>query len=146
MNRADFSAAITSEQRPAASAMLAIAKYGSQARSSRLDEMKCKIVGIHGRKVIACAYCEPVTCSSLRIGRVFRRGFAAECGSGDEGNHKAHRQRLHEGVGYVHQRVLVELLRSLYSRDLCGAGDRVESGRLCFVNLRGEVGIHEIGA
>ena len=43
----------------------------------------------------------------------FGRGFAAKDGSGDQSNDKADGKGLHEGVGHVHQGVLVELLRVL---------------------------------
>src|ERR1700736_1722930 len=75
----------------------------------------------------------------------FDRGFAAEDGCGDEGNDEAHGQGLHEGVGHVDERVLVELLRALYGGHLCSARGGVKCRGLDLVNLRGEVAVHEVG-
>lgn len=55
------------------------------------------------------------------------RRFAAEDGRGDEGNDKANGQGLHEGVGHVDKRILVELLGVLYGSDLFGGGGGVKS-------------------
>src|SRR5271165_1744016 len=75
----------------------------------------------------------------------FDRGFAAEDGSGDESNDQADGQGLHEGVGHVDEGVLVELLRVLDGSHLRGGGGGVKSGGLDFVNLGGEVAVHEVG-
>ena len=75
----------------------------------------------------------------------FDRGFAAEDGSGDESNNKANRERLDEGVGHVDEGVLVELLRVLYGSNARGGGGGVKSGGLDVANLRGKVGVHEVG-
>src|ERR1700739_542977 len=71
--------------------------------------------------------------------------LAAEEGGGDESDDKADRQGLHDGVGHIDERVLVELLRALYGRDLRGGGGGVKSGGLDLVNLRGKVAVHEVG-
>src|SRR5271165_4407446 len=75
----------------------------------------------------------------------FDTGFAAEHGSGDESNDQADGQGLYEGVGHVDEGVLVELLGALYGSHLPGGGDRVKSGGLDLLNLRGEVAVHEVG-
>ncbi len=72
-------------------------------------------------------------------------GFAAEDGCGDESNEEADGQGLHEGVGHVDEGILVELLRVLYGGDLGSSGGGVKPGGLDLVNLRGEVGVHEVG-
>jgi hypothetical protein len=71
-------------------------------------------------------------------------GFAAEDRCRDQGNEQAHRQRFHEGVGNVDKRVLVELLGVLDSSDLRGRRSGVEAGRLDFVDLCGELAVHEV--
>jgi hypothetical protein len=78
-------------------------------------------------------------------GRAFDSDFATEDGSRDDRDDKADGQGLHESVGHVDEGVLVALLRALDGSDPRGGGGRVKSGGLDFVNLRGEVAVHEVG-
>src|SRR4051812_35313770 len=75
----------------------------------------------------------------------FDRCSAVEDGSGNESNDKTDRHGLHEGVGHIDEGVLVELLRMLYLCNFCGGSGGIKSGGLDFVNLRGEVAVHEVG-
>ena len=75
----------------------------------------------------------------------FSRSFAPENGSRNQGNDKSYGQRLHEGVGHVDERVLVQLLSALDFSDLRRGGGGIQSRSLDLVDLRGEITVHEVG-